>query len=66
MSNVKKNNYPAIPEPTPDLKALNATCNALKEVVEILLGQRRNTGSAAVTYDRLVELQVITPQDVPR
>jgi hypothetical protein len=42
-----------------------ATIQALKEAVEILTGQRRGL-PPQVTWDDLVRLGVVAPEDVPR
>lgn len=57
--------YPPIPNPTSDANALAATGLALKETVEILTGTRGDRSTSAVTWQDLVDLQIITPAQVP-
>lgn len=59
------NKYPAIPECTSDVRSLQNTINALKEVVEVLTGQRHGS-QPLVTWDDLVRLGVVEQGDVPR
>ena|GEM_PF-6760612 len=61
MSKIK---YPSVPEPTQDVRSLQASVLALKENVEILTGQRR--GPTPVTWDDLVRLGLIEEADIPR
>jgi hypothetical protein len=57
--------YPTIPHPTHDPLALNQTAMALKETVEILTATRGERLSAAVTWQDLIDLGLITPAQVP-
>lgn len=58
---------PAIPQPYATVPSLVATAEALKEAVETLNGQREKTKiNAAVTWDDLVQLGLIGPEQVPR
>ncbi len=57
--------YPAIPEPTVDPKALMASALALKETVEIATGTRGDRAISTVTWQDLVDLQLILPNQIP-
>jgi len=55
----------AIPEPLPDLESLRLSIQAAKEIVEVLTRQRKPIESAAVTWQDLVDLELIAPDQVP-
>jgi len=55
-----------IPNPQDNVPSLRATAEAMKELVEVLTGQRGRPGSAAVTWDDLVRLGLIVPDQIPR
>jgi hypothetical protein len=57
--------YPAIPNPSADPIALRSTGIALKETVETLTLQRGSPLNAAVTWQDLVNLGLITAAQVP-
>lgn len=57
--------YPSIPEPSQDVRSLQASVLALKEAVEVLSGQRRGT-HPPVTWGDLVDLGLIDRTDIPR
>ena len=57
--------YPAIPEATQDPRSMKATVDALKESVELLTGQRRGL-PRVVTWEDLVRLGLVSPEDVPK
>lgn len=57
--------YPSIPDPAADAVALRATALALKETVEISTGTRGDRSLSAVTWQDLVDLQLILPSQVP-
>lgn len=59
------NKYPSIPEPSQDIRSLQASVLALKEAVEMLTGQRRGA-QPVVTWDDLVRLGVVGQADVPK
>ena len=48
-----------IPDPLPEVEALNSSVAALKEVVETLTRQRREYAESAVTVEDLVDLGII-------
>ncbi len=54
-----------IPEPTTDPASLRATAMATKELVETLAGQRGRPVDVAVTWQDLLDLQLIREQDIP-
>lgn len=59
--------YPPIIDPAPTLESLYTTVQQLKQVIEILTAQRAAHQSvAAVTWDDLVSLGLIEPQQVPK
>lgn len=57
--------YPAIPDSSTDPIALRNTDLAIKETIEILTRQRGNPLYAAVTWNDLVNLGLITAAQVP-
>lgn len=57
--------YNAIQDPTAEPESLLASVTALKENMEILTRQRRPVALAAVTWQDLVDLELITPDQVP-
>ena len=58
--------YPSVPSPQADLVALRATCEALKETVEMLTLQRGNHLNGAITWKALIDRGVALPTQVPR
>lgn len=54
-----------IPEPYAEVGSLRATAVATKELVETLAGQRGQAYSAAVTWQDLLDLQLIRKEDIP-
>lgn len=54
-----------IPEPYEDVKSLRTTAMATKELAETLAGQRGLPLDAAVTWEDLVSLKLITASQVP-
>ncbi len=65
-ANAPTKNYKAIPDPTTDPNSLRESVLALKETVEILVRHRRPATAGAVTWQDLVDLQLITEDQVPR
>ena len=57
--------YNPIPEPTNDPTQLRLSVQALKQGFEMLTHQRKNALNAAVTWDDLVKLGLITAAQVP-
>lgn len=55
----------AIPVPYETPHSLRVTAMALKERVEVLSGARGSARDMAVTWDDLVELGLIKPDQVP-
>lgn len=55
----------AIPQPFQNIASLQTTTQVLMEIVEQLAGQRRDVLSAAVTWGDLLELGLITQDQVP-
>jgi hypothetical protein len=58
--------YVTIFEPTADPENLRQTVAQLKEIVEVLIRQRRPIDHAAVTWQDLVDLELIVPDQKPR
>ena len=61
-----RDKYQAIPDPQIAPESLLATGAALKETVEVLAGQRKPRASAAVTWNDLLDLGLITVEQIPR
>lgn len=57
--------YGAIPEPMPNLESMRASITALKQAIEILTRQRKPITAGAVTWQDLLDLDLITPDQVP-
>lgn len=57
---------PAIQEPMPTLESLRQTAGSMKEGIEILTGARGSKLNAAVTWQDLVDLRLITIAHVPK
>ncbi len=57
--------YPAIPPPSTDPVSLRNADIAIKEILEILTQQRGDPLNAAVTWQDLVDLGLITLSQVP-
>lgn len=58
--------YPGIPEPTTTPESLRDTLLAAKQAIEIHTGQRGSKLNAAVSWQDLINLGLITPSQVPR
>ena len=56
---------PAIPHPELDLASMYAALQATVEAVEMLQGQRGSAYDCAVTWGDLVQLGLITEDQVP-
>ena len=63
----KKGRQPkeAIPQPYEDVGSLYRTVLALKEMVEVLSGQRGQAPDIAVTWQDLLDLQLVRKEDIP-
>lgn len=55
----------SVPEPYETLSSLRSTALALKELTEVLAGQRGSANDAAVTWGDLVALGLIKQDQVP-
>jgi hypothetical protein len=55
-----------IPDPHENLASLRSTVLALKELVEMLAGQRGQAYDVAVTWQDLLDLQLVNKDDIPR
>ena len=56
----------SIPEPNENLPSLRSVAVATKELVETLAGQRGDPRDVAVTWGDLINLGLVTKQDIPR
>lgn len=64
MSNEKRVRQ-TIPQPGNDLASLRATVVAMKELVEVLSGQRGPANDVAFTWEDAVELGLVQKDQVP-
>lgn len=64
MATSKK--YPSITEPLAEINSVRDTAAQLKETAEVLTGQRGTRSLAAVTWQDLLELGLIKPDQVPK
>lgn len=55
----------AVPQPLASLHSLQQTAVALKELVEVMAGQRGQPTTTVVTWGDLVELGLIQADQVP-
>jgi len=62
----KRRDQVAIPEPYEDVKSLYRSVVAIKELVEMLAGQRGQATDIAVTWQDLLNLQMINKADIPK
>lgn len=62
---VRRRSQVTVPEPYLDPGSLRAATLALKELTEVLAGQRGEALDAAVTWRDLVELGIVKPDQVP-
>lgn len=58
--------YPSIPEPLAEINSVRDTSAALKETVEVLTQQRGTRSLSAVTWQDLLALNLISPDQVPK
>lgn len=58
--------YPAIPEPIAEINSVRDTAAALKETAEILTQQRGTRSLSAVTWQDLLALGLISPDQIPK
>lgn len=54
-----------IPEPYENVQALYRTVLAMKELVEMLAGQRGQAFTVAVTWQDMLDLQLVRVEDIP-
>lgn len=62
---LKKRVQATVPEPLEDVKSLRASVMGLKELAETLAGQRGQAYDFAVTWGDLIDLGLITEQQLP-
>jgi hypothetical protein len=55
----------SIPTPTADIPTLTAVATATKELVETLAAQRGDPLDHAVTWNDLLNMGIVTPDQVP-
>lgn len=63
---MRKRQQQTIPQPYLDVNSLHQTAVATKEVAEVLMGQRGSALDAAVTWGDLMDLGLITEDQIPR
>lgn len=56
----------AIPEPLAEINSVRSTAAALKEAVEVVQGVRGDRTTAAVTWQDLLALGLITADKLPK
>jgi hypothetical protein len=61
----KKRTQVTIPEPYENAHSLRVSLLAAKELIEMLAGQRGEVADHAVTWDDMVKLGIIKPEQVP-
>jgi len=61
----KRRDQPTIPEPTEDVRSLRTTVAALKELVEVMAGQRGAPVDAVPTWGDLINLGLVTKSRIP-
>lgn len=66
MATARRISQVTIPEPYNDVDSLRAAVMAIKELVEMLAGQRGDPLNVAVTWDDLVKLSLVKPGRVPK
>lgn len=55
--------HPGIPDPS--TANVQESVRAIKQIVEVLIKQRGSKANAAVTFQDLVDLGLITPSQIP-
>ena len=65
MTSTISNVYGSIPEPMGDPESLRQAVVTLKHAVEVLTRQRKPASAAAVTWQDLVDLELIDPSQIP-
>jgi hypothetical protein len=67
LKQARKKNHTAIsiPQPYEDVPSLYRTVLATKELVETLAGQRGQAYDIAITWQDLLDLQLIRKEDIP-
>lgn len=63
---MRTNRYPSIPDSSTDPEALRKTDLFLKETLEIMTGVRGNRAHSVVTWQDLLDLGLIVPEQIPR
>jgi hypothetical protein len=61
----KRKNQVTIPEPYQTVESLYRTVSVMKELIEVLAGQRGQAYDAAVTWQDMLDLQQISKADIP-
>ena len=65
MTTINIPKYPAITEPTTDPASLRDSVLNLKEATEMLTRQRGDPAASAITWADLVNLGIITKDQIP-
>lgn len=55
-----------VPQPDETIRGLRASVEGLKEIAEVLDGQRGSMMDAAITWGDLVQLGLVKPENVPK
>lgn len=69
VQRLRRRRFAAVPDPTLNIHALYNTVLALKENLELLVGERADphaSDTMAVTWAELLELGLITEDQIPR
>lgn len=65
LNKSKRRVMQTIPDPNKNIDSMHATLMGMKELLEVLAGQRGRPLNAAITWQDLVDLQMIKQADVP-
>ncbi len=65
LNKSKRRSMSTIPDPNKDINSIHATLMGIKELLEVLAGQRGRALNAAVTWQDLLDLQMINQADIP-
>lgn len=60
-----RRDYTSIPIPIANVHSLTESVSAVKQTIDVLVGNTRNKNATAVTWDDLVALGLITADQIP-
>lgn len=66
MSNLSRNIKPSITSPLPEVNNLAQVTGQVKEVLEVMTGQRGDPEDQVVTWRHLLQLGLVKPWQVPK